>query len=68
MKLPDKPIDPATGIWPIALWGYECARGFASSSRFARPGEQVIPRTNRKSTRKWREAMKDEERNDEQTT
>jgi hypothetical protein len=22
-----KPIDPATGIWPISHWGPECGRG-----------------------------------------
>jgi hypothetical protein len=25
---PGKHIDPTTGIWPMAEWGYECRRGF----------------------------------------
>lgn len=29
-------------------------RGFVSDARFARPGDQVIQRTNRQTTRKWR--------------
>jgi hypothetical protein len=45
-------IDPATGIWPIAEWGAACGRGFVSHPRFG--ADQVIPRTNRATTRKWR--------------
>ena len=51
---PGKHIDPETGIWPISEWGAECGRGFVSDERFARPGERVIKRTNRQTTRKWR--------------
>ncbi|HEY1495409.1 MAG TPA: hypothetical protein VGF49_12745 [Candidatus Solibacter sp.] len=51
---PDKHIDPATGIWPIAEWGSECSRGFVSDARFARPGDRIIPRTSRTVTRRWR--------------
>jgi hypothetical protein len=50
-------IDPATGIRPIAEWGYECARGFVSADRFARPGEQVIKRANRTTQRKQRQLV-----------
>jgi hypothetical protein len=50
---PDKHIDPATGIWPFSEWGSACARGFVSDSRFG-PGQTVIARTNRASTKKWR--------------
>lgn len=49
---PGKHINPATGIWPIEEWGR--SRGFVSNSRFARPGDTVIPRTNRNVTRRWR--------------
>lgn len=38
---------------PIAEWGSECGRGFVSDSRFS-SSDQVIPRTNRNTTRKWR--------------
>jgi hypothetical protein len=65
MKLiddPDRPghhIDPKTGIWPISEWGPSCGRGFVSNARFARSAsEQVIQRTNRETTRKWRTAMR----------
>lgn len=48
-------INPATGIAVIEDWGPECARGFVSNARFASNAtEQVIPRTNRATTRKWR--------------
>jgi len=50
---PGKHIDPRTGIAPICEWGNECARGFVSDARFARPGDRVIERTNRATTRKW---------------
>lgn len=53
-KRPDKHRDPETGIWPIGEWGYECARGFVSDARFQRGDEQIIKRTNRNTTRKWR--------------
>jgi len=57
-RLPPPPreqtIDAETGIWPISEWGAECARGFVSDSRFARPGDKVIERTNRHTARKWR--------------
>jgi hypothetical protein len=46
-------IDPETGIWPIAEWGASCYRGFVSDSRFSSTA-QVIPRTNRDVSRKWR--------------
>jgi len=46
-------IDPKTGIWPISEWGYECARGFVRDARFSAT-DQVIPGTNRDTTRKWR--------------
>ena len=55
---PDKHIDRTTGIWPIAEWGSACARGFVSDARFARGNEQVIKRTNRHTTRKWRKLEK----------
>ncbi len=51
-KRPGKHIDPATGIWPMREWGISCQRGFISNSRFG--GGQVIERTNRQMTRKWR--------------
>jgi hypothetical protein len=48
-------IDPKTGIWPVAEWGSLCGRGFVSDARFARSAtEEVIKRTNRSVTRKWR--------------
>jgi hypothetical protein len=47
---PPKPIDPNTGIWPIAHWGAECGRGFISNARFG--SWKVISRTNRDTTRK----------------
>jgi hypothetical protein len=49
---PHQHIDPATGIWPTREWGAACRRGFVSDSRFG--AGQVVPRTNRASTRKWR--------------
>ena len=45
-------IDPETGIAPISEWGNHCARGFVSDARFG-PGN-VIERTNRDVSRKWR--------------
>jgi hypothetical protein len=55
---PGKHIDTRTGIWPISEWGPSCGRGFVSNQRFARsPSEQVIQRTNRDTTRKWRAAI-----------
>lgn len=56
-KRPGKHVDPETGIWPISEWGWSCARGFVSDSRFS-PTDQVIPRTNRETTRKWRRLEK----------
>jgi hypothetical protein len=50
---PGKPLDPATGIWPMAEWGLECARGFVSDERFNRGGDRVIKRTTRTVTRKY---------------
>jgi hypothetical protein len=47
-------IDPRTGIRPISEWGASCGRGFVSNSRFGK-NQPVIPRTNRKRTRKWRQ-------------
>ena len=41
------------GLRPIEKWGSACARGFVSDERFARPGDQVIKRTNRDVTKKW---------------
>lgn len=52
-KRPEKHIDPATGIWPISEWGYSCAMGFVSDSRFG-SSCRVIKRTNRETTRRWR--------------
>jgi hypothetical protein len=49
---PRHTIDPETGIWPISEWGFEALRGFISNERFARPGDKVIPRTNRAAQRK----------------
>ena len=54
---PGRHIDPNTGIWPAAEWGSACQRGFVSCERFARPGDQVIERTNRNTSRKWRKAQ-----------
>lgn len=51
-KNPAKHINPETGIWPISEWGYGCKRGFVSDARFG--SGQVIQRTNRETTRKWR--------------
>jgi hypothetical protein len=53
-RCPEKHIDPRTGIWPMAEWGTECARGFVSDARFDRGGDRVIKRTSRSTTRKWR--------------
>jgi hypothetical protein len=52
-RRPGKHIDPSTGIWPISEWGGACQRGFVSDARFG-PGETVIKRTNRETTKKWR--------------
>lgn len=56
---PDHPkIDPATGIKPISEWGSSCHRGFISDSRFG--SGQVIKRTNRDVTRRWRRSVEKE--------
>jgi hypothetical protein len=47
-------IDPETGIWPMSEWGSACYRGFVSDARFSSTS-QVIPRTNRDVSRKWRQ-------------
>jgi hypothetical protein len=52
LRNPHKHIDPKTGIWPMSEWGTACRRGFVSNERFCTG--QVVPRTNRASTRKWR--------------
>ncbi len=49
---PGKHINPSTGIWPTCEWGFECMRGFVSSARFG--SGRVIERTNRATTRCWR--------------
>lgn len=49
---PGKHIDPKTGIWPICEWGNACYQGFVSDSRFG--SGNVIKRTNREVTKKWR--------------
>jgi hypothetical protein len=54
---PPKPIDPKTGILPIADWGPECGRGFVSNARFSRGNEKVIARTNRQITKKFRKSV-----------
>jgi hypothetical protein len=55
-RRPDKHIDPETGIWPIREWGNSCYRGFVSNERFAgATAAPVIKRTNRETTRKWRQ-------------
>ena len=46
-------LDPETGIRKIADWGSACARGFVSNARYS-PTDNVIPRTNRNISRKWR--------------
>jgi hypothetical protein len=46
-------IDPQTRILPIGEWGAACGRGFVSDPRFG-ANQQVIPRTSRATTRKWR--------------
>ncbi len=48
------PINPETGIRFIRDWGGHCGIGFVSDQRFAGGGEQVIKRTNRTTTKKWR--------------
>ncbi len=53
-KHPGKRIDPATGIWVIADWCFECQRGFVRHERFDRGTDRVIAGTNRASQRKWR--------------
>ncbi len=53
-KHPGKSIDPATGIWPIWQWGYECQRGSVRHERFDRGTDRVIAGTNRASQKKWR--------------
>jgi hypothetical protein len=45
-------VDSKTGIKPISAWGYGCARGFVSDARFG--SGQVIKRTNRDVSRRWR--------------
>jgi len=47
---------------PISEWGGAARRGFASSERFAQPGEQVIKRTNRNASRKWYRSGKQEDK------
>lgn len=56
---PDKHIDPATGIWPIEEWGAACERGFVSSARFG--SGTVIKRTDRNTTRRWRQCKESPE-------
>ena len=53
LKHPGKHIDPETGIWPISEWGGSCYIGFISNARFG--SGLVIPRTNRDTTRHWRQ-------------
>jgi hypothetical protein len=48
---PDKHLNPETHIWPVSEWGAACGKGFISDPRFG--NDQVIPRTNRTTTRKW---------------
>lgn len=57
---PGKRIDPKTGIWPMSEWGPSTRRGFISNSRFG--SGQVIERTNRETTRKWRRLAGGEQR------
>src|SRR4051812_21720897 len=45
-------INVETGIAPIAEWGPSARRGFVSDSRFG--SGQVIKRSNRNVSRKWR--------------
>ncbi len=42
------------GVIPISELGYSHSPGFVSDERFARPGDQVVKRTNRSVTKKWR--------------
>jgi hypothetical protein len=57
-----KHINLETGIYPISEWGYACARGFVSDSRFGE-GQPVIKRTNRETTRRWRRSgMNDDDK------
>ena len=49
-----KEINPETGIYYIKDWGGHCGIGFVGDQRFAQSGEQVIKRTNRQTTKKWR--------------
>ena len=55
-RRPGKHLDPQTGIWPMHEWGAACARGFISNPRFG--SGPVIERTNRETTRKWRNGAK----------
>ena len=48
-KHPGKHLDPATGIWPIAEWGWECQRGLP---------EETAKR--RKRSREWRKLRRPE--------
>lgn len=57
LRHPGKHINPETGIWPTCEWGYECQRGFVSSARFG--SGQVIERTNRETTRRWRNVSRE---------
>jgi hypothetical protein len=45
--------------WPLPKLGGHCMtasmKGFVGNERFARPGDEVIKRTNRQTTKKWRE-------------
>lgn len=50
-----KHLDPLTGILPACEWGASCQRGFVRNERFdGGRGAQVIPGTNRATSRKWR--------------
>jgi hypothetical protein len=50
--IPNKHINPATGLPPTHEWGAECGRGWVSCVQFARGTDSIIPRTDRSKTRK----------------
>lgn len=50
---PGKHYDLKTGILPIHEWAGACGIGFISNARFG--SGQVIKRTNRETSRRWRQ-------------
>lgn len=51
-----KTVEAETHIAHVSEWGSACARGFVSDSRFPSGGGEVIKRTSRDTSRRWRRA------------